>query len=89
MWPGFLCRRGRSPGIRLIPRPVLTVAGVFNPVIRKLMKCSHQKEEPYVVEGSAFQRKFGLSPVRLEEGVRRTLEWYRGFSTYSPQAPGL
>jgi len=37
----------------------------------------YQKEEPYVVDGSRFARLFSFSPTPLEEGVRRTIEWYR------------
>lgn len=77
----FFAATGKAPGFRLISRPVLAVTGLFDPVIRELMEVLHQKEEPYVIDGSAFQRKFGFSPTPLEEGVQRTVEWYRGFRT--------
>ncbi len=72
----FFAAAGRSPGFRAIPRSVLVLLGVINPVIRELPEMLYQKEEPYVVDGSLFAETFVFQPTTLEEGVRRTLEWY-------------
>jgi nucleoside-diphosphate-sugar epimerase len=56
---------------------VIAGLGLFNPLLRELVEMLYQKEEPYVVDGSQFARQFSFSPTTLEEGVRRTIEWYR------------
>jgi nucleoside-diphosphate-sugar epimerase len=45
-------------------------------VLRELGEVLYQKEEKYVVDGSLFSSRFGFTPTPLEEGIRRTLEWY-------------
>jgi nucleoside-diphosphate-sugar epimerase len=72
----FFAAAERAPGLMRIPRAALVMVGLFNPVIREVVEVLHQKEEPYVVDGSRFSSRFGLEPTRLEEGVRRTLAWY-------------
>jgi len=68
---------GRVPRIQRVPRAVFAMAGLFNPLMREVLEVLYQKEEPYVVDGSRFRDTFDFQPTPLEEGVRRTLEWYR------------
>lgn len=72
----FFSAADRAPGLARIPRAVLAAAGIFSPLLREVLEVLHQKEQPYVVDGSRFSSRFGLEPTRLEEGVRITLEWY-------------
>lgn len=72
----FFAAADRRPGLARIPRAAIALAGLFKPVYREVLEVLHQKEEPYVVDGSRFGARFGLEPTRLEEGVRRTLDWY-------------
>ncbi len=60
-----------------VPKWVLGILGIFNPVIRELMEMLYQKEVPYLAEGSRFEKEFSFTPTSLEDGVRQTLEWYR------------
>jgi len=78
----FFAAAGRKPAGRnaapgVIPRPLIAALGLFNPLLRELVEMLYQKEEPYVVDGSPFARLFSFLPTPLEEGVRRTIEWYR------------
>lgn len=68
---------GRAPKIRRLPRAGFAAAGLFSPLMREVLEVLYQKEQPYVVDGSRFQRAFGFQPTSLEEGIRRTVEWYR------------
>ncbi len=68
---------GRRKTLGTIPRPLIAGLGLFNPLLRELVEMLYQKEEPYVVDGGRFARLFSFSPTPLEEGVRRTIEWYR------------
>lgn len=72
----FFAAAAQGKDVSRIPRFLLTGLGLFNPVIRELGEVLYQKEEKYVVDGSLFSSKFGFTPTTLEEGIRRTLEWY-------------
>ncbi|MFG3254090.1 NAD-dependent epimerase/dehydratase family protein [Streptomyces sp. NPDC048172] len=37
----------------------------------------YQHTEPQVMDSSAFERRFGTGPTPLEEGLSRTVAWYR------------
>jgi nucleoside-diphosphate-sugar epimerase len=73
----FFTAVGRPTDLGKLPRPLITMMGIFNPLLRELTEVLYQKEEEYVVDGGNFQRRFGFAPTTLEEGVRRTVEWYR------------
>ena len=79
---------GRTPRIRTVPRAGIAFAGLFNPVIHEVLEMLYQKEEPYVVDGSRFRDAFGLKPTPLEEGVRRTIEWYNATKADAAKAGG-
>lgn len=72
----FFAAAGRGKEVSRIPRFLLAALGLFNPMIRELGEMLYQKEEEYIVDGSLFGSKFGFTPTSLEEGIRRTLEWY-------------
>ncbi|MGA2611928.1 MAG: NAD-dependent epimerase/dehydratase family protein [Spirochaetia bacterium] len=65
------------PRVQRIPRAGFAFVGLFNPLIHEVLEVLYQKEEPYVVDGGRFRKTFGFEPTPLEEGVRRTLEWYQ------------
>ena len=73
----FFAAAEKGKDVSRIPRFLLAALGLFNPMIRELGEVLYQKEEKYVVDGSLFSSKFGFTPTSLEEGIRRTLEWYK------------
>ncbi len=73
----FFAAAGRGSDVGRIPRLAVAAAGLFNPIIREVVEMLYQKEEPYVVDGNLFRSRFALEPTPLEEGIRRTLEWYK------------
>ena len=73
----FFAAAERKQALGVIPRPLIVGLGLLNPLLRELVEMLYQKEEPYVVDGGQFARLFSFSPTPLEEGVRRTIEWYR------------
>lgn len=74
----FFAESGRGADVARIPRILVAALGLFIPVFREVGEVLYQKEERYVVDGSLFSSRFGFTPTPLEEGIRRTLEWYEG-----------
>jgi nucleoside-diphosphate-sugar epimerase len=69
---------GHPPKIGVAPRPMIRIAGLFNPLVRELNETLYQFERPFVSDASKFQRAFGpFEPTPHPEGVNRTVEWFR------------
>jgi len=57
---------------------LLTVAGIFSPLLRELRETTYQFRAPFVIDASKFQAAFGrLEPTPHRDAVPRTVAWYR------------
>ncbi len=77
----FFKAAGRGSDVGRISRAIITAAAPFSPLLREVREVLYQKEEAYVVDGSRFQEAFAFVPTMLEEGIRRTIEWYEARRT--------
>ena len=69
---------GHSPKIGVASRPMIRMAGLFNPLLRELNETLYQFERPFVVDASKFQRAFGpFETTPHREAVGRTVAWFR------------
>jgi nucleoside-diphosphate-sugar epimerase len=69
---------GYPPKIGVASRPMIRIAGLFNPLVRELNETLYQFERPFVSDASKFQSGFGpLPPTPHAEAVNRTVEWFR------------
>ncbi|MFI8106540.1 NAD-dependent epimerase/dehydratase family protein [Streptomyces sp. NPDC086023] len=63
--------------VRALPPAVLTLAGLFSPLLRELKEIRYQFDEPFVVDSSAYESHFALRPTPLDAQVKATVEWWR------------
>jgi nucleoside-diphosphate-sugar epimerase len=63
--------------IQVAPRWLISLLGIFDPVIREVPEILYQSEQPFVVDHSKFERAFGADTTPHREAIRRTLDWYR------------
>lgn len=56
---------------------MLSVLGLFNPMMREFKEMYYEFAEPYVVDDSKFRRTFGNGVTPLDTAVRETVAWYR------------
>ena len=70
------CRAiGREPvKVRAYPKVLLSVGGVFVPILREMRETVHQFESPYVLDSSAIQDRLGLKPTPWDEVCRATAD---------------
>ena len=68
---------GRPAKMRAMPYWMLALGGLFNPMVREAKEVFHQFAAPFVADSSRFEQAFGARVTPLDEGVRRTLDWYR------------
>lgn len=59
--------------VRVLPRAVVSVGGLAVPLLRALWETRHQFERPFVIDGSAAQDRFGITPTPLANAVQRTV----------------
>ncbi len=52
-----------EPAVSSLPRLVVSVGGLFSPLLRELWETRHQFERPFVLDSSATQDYFGLVPT--------------------------
>ena len=71
----FATTLGRPLPVARLPRPLLTVAGFFVPIVRELDEMSYQWDEPFVVDDARFRARFDLQPVPPDQAARETVDW--------------
>jgi nucleoside-diphosphate-sugar epimerase len=68
---------GHPPKIGVASRPMIRIAGLFNPLVRELNETLYQFERPFLSDASKFERTFGtFGPTPHKEAVKRTVEWF-------------
>ena len=67
---------GRDIKVQVAPRLILKLMGLFNPTVRELDEMLYEFEKPFVVDGSKFERAFGLRATPFEESIPATVAWW-------------
>jgi nucleoside-diphosphate-sugar epimerase len=68
---------GKPVKIQPAPGWLISLLGVFDPMMRELPEVLYQSEQPFVVDHSKYERAFGASITPHREAIRKTLDWYR------------
>ncbi len=69
---------GHSPKIGVASRPMIRMAGLFNPLLQELNETLYQFERPFVADASKFRGAFGpFETTPHREAVGRTVAWFR------------
>lgn len=68
---------GVPPKYRVLNRPLLRVAGLFDPVVRESYEMLYQNSSPYIFDSTKFAAEFGFVGMPYPEGIRITAASYR------------
>jgi len=68
---------GVAPKYRVLSRPMLRVAGWFNPLVRESYEMLYQSDSPYLFDSTKFTREFGFAGTPYPEGIRIAADSYR------------
>ncbi len=63
---------GAEPKYRVLGRPMLRIAGWFNPLVAESYEMLYQSEYPYIFDSSKYAREFGFAGTPYTEGIRAT-----------------
>ena len=68
---------GVAPKYRVLSRPVLRMAGWFNPLVGESYEMLYQSDCAYVFDSAKFAQEFGVGGTPYEEGVRIAVDSYK------------
>lgn len=66
-----------APRIARMPRWIMYAIGVVSPLVRELRETRYQFDRPFVVDSSAFESTFGITPTPMAKAIEATVEFYR------------
>jgi nucleoside-diphosphate-sugar epimerase len=68
---------GHPVGVRSLPRLAVRALGVVNPMMRELAEMAYEFDEPFILDTTKFQAKFGPAGTPLSTAIAATVGWYR------------
>ncbi len=78
---------------RVLNRPMIRIAGWFNPLVAESYEMLYQYDSPYLFDSSKFAREFGFAGTPYADGIRATATSYKSaavlakIATRSANAP--
>jgi nucleoside-diphosphate-sugar epimerase len=67
---------GVLPKYRVLSKPLLRVAGLFDPRIRESYEMLYQSDRPYIFDSSKFFAEFGFAGTSYSKGIRISADSY-------------
>jgi len=67
-----------TPRLSSMPGAVLWLGGLFSPLAREFREVAYQFDKPFVLDSSAAQATFGLTPTPTADALRETVEALTG-----------
>jgi len=68
---------GTEPKIKVALKFMLSLMGLFNPMMLELKEMMYEWENDYIVDHSKFVQHFDFTPTPHEEAIRTTLDWFK------------
>jgi nucleoside-diphosphate-sugar epimerase len=68
---------GVKPKYRVLSRPVIRIAGLFDSNIRESYEMLYQSDSEYFFDSTKFLKAFGFEPTSYVEGIERTALAYK------------
>ncbi|MEI7660568.1 MAG: NAD-dependent epimerase/dehydratase family protein [Bacteroidota bacterium] len=70
----FAKEMGKSPKYMVLPGFMVTVLGLFIPVMKEFPEMLYQYDRDYIFDSSKFENRFGIKATSNEEGVKETVK---------------
>lgn len=75
---------GVSPRVDVISPFMLSMLGLFVPMLREMVEMNYEWQRDFVVSDAAFVQRFGFGASSLSEALRATAQWAQ--HTFAPRA---
>lgn len=66
----------RPPKYRILSRPMIRIAGFFDPVIGEVYEMLYQNDSPYIFDSTKYANAFGFAGTPYAEGISATAHSY-------------
>ena len=63
-----------KPKITVLPKLMIQMAGLFNPIIKETVEMLYQNDSEYIFDSGKFDKAFSFDKVLYHEGIRGTLK---------------
>ena len=63
---------GVTPNYRVLTKPMIRLAGLFDPTVRESYEMLYQSEYDYIFDSTKFEKAFNFEPTSYTQGVRST-----------------
>jgi len=70
---------GKSIKTRVAGKFLISLLGLFDPMVREVKEMLYTWEEPYVLDSSKFENEFGLKATTLEISIKETIAWFSAY----------
>jgi len=70
---------GGKVKVRAAGKTMISMLGLFNPMIREVKEMMYTWEEPYIVDHSKFEAAFGVEITSHEEALKETIAWFKSY----------
>ncbi|OAS16667.1 NAD-dependent epimerase/dehydratase family protein [Paenibacillus oryzisoli] len=69
---------GATSKINTLSRGMVTMIGLFHPMLREIKEVFYEFEHPFILDHSKFEAAFGSQATTPhEEAIRQTVRWYK------------
>ena len=69
---------GVPPKYWVLSRPMIRLAGLFNPLVRESYEMLYQNDSPYLFDSTKFAKEFGFTGTPYPDGIRISADSYKG-----------
>jgi hypothetical protein len=76
----FETAMGQPVKTRVVSPMMLSIVGLFVPIVREMKEMAYEFDEPYVVDDSHFRSAFDVQTTPLDEAVAATVGWHLSHS---------
>jgi nucleoside-diphosphate-sugar epimerase len=67
---------GVEPRYRILSRPLIKIAGLFDSDIRETYEMLYQSDAEYLFDSTKFSKAFNFQPTSYADGIRQTAAAY-------------
>ncbi len=77
-WIGLFAKEMNvEPNYMVLPRLMLSVLGIFVPILREFREMTYQYDRDYFFDSSKFEKRFGIVPTKPADAVRDVVKALR------------
>jgi nucleoside-diphosphate-sugar epimerase len=77
---------GRPIKTRVVNPLMLSMIGLFVPIVREMKEMAYEFDEPYIVDDSRFRATFPVQTTPVDEAVAATVAWHNAAWQHSRAA---